>query len=116
HHPYSGALAAAFPRIGDPTARFAPSGLAGDPPYPGDLPSGCTFHVRCRWATEECGSTDPQLRGTLAGRRVACIHADGTNSKTGVPAALATRSGDDAATDAGAESGSDLTVGSSRDG
>ena len=27
-HPYAGALAAAFPRVGDPLARFAPSGPA----------------------------------------------------------------------------------------
>ncbi|MGI8889145.1 MAG: ABC transporter ATP-binding protein, partial [Nocardioidaceae bacterium] len=33
-HPYGGALAAAFPRVGDPIARFAPVGLPGDPPDP----------------------------------------------------------------------------------
>jgi peptide/nickel transport system ATP-binding protein len=94
HHPYSGALAAAFPRIGDSAARFAPSGLAGDPPYPGDLPTGCTFHVRCPWATDECATTDPALRQTSPGRAVACIHADGTNAKTDAPRAIAVDTGD----------------------
>jgi peptide/nickel transport system ATP-binding protein len=89
HHPYSGALAAAFPRIGDTEARFAPSGLAGDPPYPGDLPAGCTFHVRCPWATDACATVDPPLRSTAPGRSVACIHADGTNAKTDTPRAVA---------------------------
>jgi peptide/nickel transport system ATP-binding protein len=89
HHPYAGALAAAFPRIGDASARFAPSGLAGDPPYPGDLPTGCTFHVRCPWATDECATVDPALRATAPGRSAACIHADGTNAKTDTPRALA---------------------------
>jgi peptide/nickel transport system ATP-binding protein len=89
HHPYAGALAAAFPRIGDRVARYSPSGLAGDPPYPGDLPSGCTFHVRCPWATDECATTDPALRATGPGRAVACIHADGTNAKRDTPRALA---------------------------
>ena len=37
-HPYTRALSAAFPTIGDPAARFAPQGLPGDPPWPGDLP------------------------------------------------------------------------------
>jgi peptide/nickel transport system ATP-binding protein len=101
HHPYSGALAAAFPRIGDRAARFAPSGLAGDPPYPGDLPTGCTFHVRCPWATEECSTIDPSLRQTEPGRAVACIHADGTNAKTDAPRAVAVRD----------DTSSDITVG-----
>jgi peptide/nickel transport system ATP-binding protein len=89
HHPYAGALAAAFPRIGDTAARYAPSGLAGDPPYPGDLPTGCSFHVRCPWATDECATTDPVLQQTRPGRAVACIHADGTNAKTDTPRAVA---------------------------
>ena len=33
-HPYTRALAGAFPRIGDPAARYAPAGLLGDPPDP----------------------------------------------------------------------------------
>ena len=39
-HPYTRALAAAFPVIGDPAFRMAPSGLAGDPPDPRELPAG----------------------------------------------------------------------------
>ena len=34
HIPYTKALAAAFPTIGDPSSRMAPSGLSGDPPDP----------------------------------------------------------------------------------
>ncbi len=51
-HPYTRALSGAFPTIGDVSSRFAPSGLAGDPPFPGDLPSGCPFHPRCSAAVE----------------------------------------------------------------
>ena len=39
-HPYSRALAQAFPTIGDDASRMNPTGLAGDPPDPTDLPSG----------------------------------------------------------------------------
>ena len=39
-HPYTRALAAAFPVIGDPAFRHNPSGLPGDPPDPRALPSG----------------------------------------------------------------------------
>jgi peptide/nickel transport system ATP-binding protein len=47
-HPYSQALAAAFPTVGDPASRLAPRGLAGDPPDPQRLPGGCAFHPRCQ--------------------------------------------------------------------
>jgi peptide/nickel transport system ATP-binding protein len=88
HHPYSGALAAAFPRIGDPAARFAPSGLPGDPPDPRALPVGCSFHPRCRWQTDRCLDAEPPLEPTGPGRLAACIHADGTDAKHGTPAAV----------------------------
>jgi peptide/nickel transport system ATP-binding protein len=75
-HPYGGALAAAFPRVGDALARFAPVGLPGDPPDPRDLPSGCAFHPRCALATAECVTTDPPLEPHGERRTVACLHAD----------------------------------------
>ena len=60
-HPYTKALAGAFPRVGDPAARYAPVGLPGDPPYPGDIPAGCTFHPRCPIAVDECASASVAL-------------------------------------------------------
>jgi peptide/nickel transport system ATP-binding protein len=75
-HPYGGALAAAFPRVGDPMARFAPAGLPGDPPDPTSLPGGCAFHPRCALATDVCRDQDPELESLQPGRKVACHHAD----------------------------------------
>ncbi|MFG2809580.1 ABC transporter ATP-binding protein [Streptomyces sp. DT199] len=72
-HPYARALSAAFPRIGDPASRFAPQGLAGDPPDPAALPSGCTFHPRCPVALESCPGEDPVLRAAGPERRAACV-------------------------------------------
>ncbi len=71
-HPYTRALAAAFPTIGDASSRMAPAGLAGDPPTPGDLPDGCPFHPRCPLARDECQVAEPELRPTGVGR-AACI-------------------------------------------
>jgi peptide/nickel transport system ATP-binding protein len=71
-HPYTEALSASFPRIGDPAARYAPAGLAGDPPDPADLPSGCTFHPRCAKAFADCDSVVPELRGDDT-RAAACL-------------------------------------------
>nr|WP_246221528.1 ABC transporter ATP-binding protein [Phytoactinopolyspora mesophila] len=60
-HPYTEALASAFPVVGDRQARGRPRGLAGDPPDPSDLPTGCTFHPRCPIAVEPCRTTEPPL-------------------------------------------------------
>lgn len=60
-HPYGEALGSAFPVIGDAEARHNPRGLGGDPPDPGDVPSGCPFHPRCPVAREDCSTTKPEL-------------------------------------------------------
>jgi peptide/nickel transport system ATP-binding protein len=73
-HPYSRALAEAFPTIGDQSSRMNPTGLAGDPPDPTDLPSGCPFHPRCDRAIDICPTEDVQLMPAGAGRRAACVH------------------------------------------
>jgi peptide/nickel transport system ATP-binding protein len=72
-HPYTRALAAAFPTIGDLRSRMAPSGLGGDPPTPGNLPVGCPFHPRCPLAREACLLEEPELRPAETGGRAACI-------------------------------------------
>ena len=76
-HPYTRALAAAFPTIGDPADRHRPSGLGGDPPSPTRLPEGCPFHPRCPDALPACASTDVELWGAGAGREAACVLAPG---------------------------------------
>jgi peptide/nickel transport system ATP-binding protein len=72
-HPYTRALAAAFPTIGDLGSRMLPSGLGGDPPTPGSLPEGCPFHPRCPLATDACRVAEPDLRLAGPGRSAACI-------------------------------------------
>jgi peptide/nickel transport system ATP-binding protein len=72
-HPYTRALGAAFPAIGDPRFRRAPSGLGGDPPQPDNVPVGCAFHPRCPLAFEECPTVVPDLYEAGVGRRAACL-------------------------------------------
>jgi peptide/nickel transport system ATP-binding protein len=76
-HPYTRALAAAFPEIGDPAFRMAPAGVPGDPPDPRELPSGCPFHPRCAAAVGVCPSVSPDLWDAGPGRAAACVHAPG---------------------------------------
>jgi peptide/nickel transport system ATP-binding protein len=68
-HPYSGALADAFPRIGDAASRRGPRGLPGDPPDPTALPTGCPFAPRCPMVIDECSVLEPELLeiGTFGG-------------------------------------------------
>jgi peptide/nickel transport system ATP-binding protein len=73
-HPYTQALAAAFPVVGDPASRRAPRGLPGDPPDPRDLPSGCPFHPRCPVVTPQCADLDVRLRPAAPDRQAACVH------------------------------------------
>jgi peptide/nickel transport system ATP-binding protein len=73
-HPYTAALAAAFPTIGDPSSRMNPRGLAGDPPDPMALPPGCPFEPRCDRAVQQCGHIDVLLRRSSAERLAACVH------------------------------------------
>ena len=79
-HPYTAALAAAFPEIGDDRFRGKPSGLGGDPPDPQDVPSGCSFHPRCPLAFEDCSTVDPHLYDAGQGRRAACLLVDAARS------------------------------------
>lgn len=76
-HPYTEALLSAIPEIEDASSdRVARERivLAGDVPSPIDRPSGCPFHPRCRYATQECATVDPPLLTLTSGRQVACHH------------------------------------------
>ena len=77
-HPYSQALSAAFPTVGDPASRLAPRGLAGDPPDPQSLPGGCSFHPRCPVAVESCAAVSIELRPAGPGRHAACVLVEET--------------------------------------
>ena len=79
-HPYTTALAGAFPEIGDMRFRGKPSGLGGDPPDPQHIPSGCPFHPRCPVAIDACPTLDVDLWRVGEDRRAACIHVSGAPS------------------------------------
>ena len=72
-HPYTEALAAAFPVIGDPAFRMNPSGLPGDPPDPQAIPSGCPFHPRCPVMRTHCPHTQVELWQADPTRSAACV-------------------------------------------
>lgn len=68
-HPYTRALLAAIPKIGQ---EFSHCKLPGDVPTPINLPPGCVFNSRCPHAKEICRSQIPTLTSGNAGIAVAC--------------------------------------------
>jgi peptide/nickel transport system ATP-binding protein len=72
-HPYTKALARAFPTVGDPASRLAPSGLPGEPPSAADLGVTCAFEPRCAEAVDECRSRRVELWPGAPGRESACL-------------------------------------------
>jgi peptide/nickel transport system ATP-binding protein len=72
-HPYAMALAAAYQTVGEPASRLRPRGLAGDPPDPQELPSGCAFHPRCAARLDGCVSLDPRLFPAGLAHAAACV-------------------------------------------
>ena len=75
-HPYTQALISAIP-IPEPGMERKRITLAGDPPSPIDVPSGCRFHTRCPVAKPVCTERDPQLKPLRDGQQVACHVAHG---------------------------------------
>ncbi len=85
-HPYTKALADAFPAIGDARFRHKPAGLGGDPPDPQHIPDGCPFNPRCPRKIDICETLAPELWDAGAARRAACVHVSGAPSLEGVGA------------------------------
>jgi oligopeptide transport system ATP-binding protein len=75
-HPYTRGLLASVPRLdGVAGERLVP--IEGSPPDLAALPPGCAFAPRCRFATEACRSTRPQLRAVGESAHLhACLRDD----------------------------------------
>ncbi|MGV3466284.1 MAG: ABC transporter ATP-binding protein [Heyndrickxia sp.] len=70
-HPYTKALLSAVP-VPDPKAKKERIVLSGDLPSPSNPPTGCTFHTRCPFATEECKVKEPEWKEVEEGHYVSC--------------------------------------------
>jgi peptide/nickel transport system ATP-binding protein len=73
-HPYAYLLLRSTPSISGPRRQLAP--LEGEPPDLLAPPTGCRFHPRCPFATEQCVRDEPPLEEIGGGHRVACWHHD----------------------------------------
>lgn len=76
-HPYTKGLFACIPNLMEEDTRLVP--IEGMMPDPTRLPSGCRFHPRCPYATEECGRLSPENVETERGHFVKCLHVERRN-------------------------------------
>lgn len=65
-HPYTQALLRSIPSL-DPARRRAEDVLGGDVPSQVEPPSGCRFHPRCSYATQECVIAAPTVEEVEVG-------------------------------------------------
>jgi len=70
-HPYTWSLLRSIPRFDG-----APSGpllsISGTPPDLAHLPSGCKFHPRCRFRTDQCSADEPPLEHVTGAQEARC--------------------------------------------
>ena len=71
-HPYTYALLSAFPSIKGPRQNLKT--LPGEPPDLLNPPSGCRFHPRCPYATDQCRNSQPKYEDLGNNHFVACWH------------------------------------------
>ncbi|MGE7931374.1 ABC transporter ATP-binding protein [Viridibacillus arvi] len=75
-HPYTKGLLNAIPKISNKVERL--EAIEGTVPDALNMPSGCSFHPRCKYATEKCKLEVPTLFQLEDGREVKCFIYDGS--------------------------------------
>lgn len=73
-HPYTEGLFDSLPSITERKASLNP--IPGMMPDPTNLPKGCLFEPRCRYATERCKEVKPNLQIRKGSHLVSCIAYD----------------------------------------
>lgn len=73
-HPYTEGLLESIPRIDTGSTRLDP--IPGAVPHPLDLPKGCKFAPRCKFATEKCHNEHPQLTEVEGSQKVRCFYPE----------------------------------------
>jgi oligopeptide/dipeptide ABC transporter ATP-binding protein len=82
-HPYTVGLLNSVPRLDRPASeRLDP--IEGEIPDPTNLPSGCAFTPRCRWATAECELSEPVLEQVEDRQMVACFESKAVSDSVGI--------------------------------
>ncbi len=103
-HPYTVGLLRSVPRLDQPRrTRLDP--IEGQPPDLINLPIGCSFRERCRWALDKCATDFPPLMPVNDGHVSACWVSEQLGAETvqteGSPKARPTGGGDESLPNSG---------------
>lgn len=72
-HPYTEGLMVSIPRLDTPTDTRLEA-IPGAVPHPLDLPIGCKFAPRCKYATEKCQKEEPEFKEVAPGHEIRCFY------------------------------------------
>lgn len=73
-HPYTQLLLSSIPVITEEEEKLKPEAVVsrGEIPSPVDIPTGCSFHLRCHRKMPICMELDPEIREISPGHSVRC--------------------------------------------
>ncbi len=72
-HPYTEGLLKSIPSLtSDRETRL--DAIPGSVPHPFDLPKGCRFAPRCKYATEKCHNEMPELKNVGENQMIRCFY------------------------------------------
>ncbi len=74
-HPYTEGLLNSIPRL-DVSSDTRLESIPGSVPHPLNLPKGCKFAPRCKYATERCLQEEPQLTQISEDQQIRCFYPD----------------------------------------
>ncbi|MCT4542060.1 MAG: ABC transporter ATP-binding protein [Vallitalea sp.] len=73
-HPYTGGLLRSIPKLDENVERL--DQIEGSVPHPLNLPKGCRFAPRCKYATEKCKNEKPELSIVEDNHYVRCFYPE----------------------------------------
>jgi len=74
-HPYTEGLLTSIPRL-DTDSKVRLEAIPGAVPHPSDLPIGCKFAPRCKYATDKCRKEEPDLLKVSEHQEVRCFYPE----------------------------------------
>lgn len=72
-HPYTEGLMLSIPRLDTPAGAKLEV-IPGAVPHPLDLPKGCKFAPRCKYATDKCREEEPALLSVSDNQQIRCFY------------------------------------------
>ena len=81
-HPYTEGLLMSIPRLDTP-ANQRLDAIPGSVPHPLDLPKGCKFAPRCKYATEECLCEEPPMTRISDNQEIRCFYPNKEERQNG---------------------------------